>query len=117
MIRLVFLAAAAVALGAEPTCAKKPEPRSDGPTAPLPAVTTPPIYQPAEPTPVPPTAIASASSRPADPKKVRALLDRKVRAGNATADETQSLFDVCTVLKDKACLAALHAAHPETTAK
>jgi len=39
-----------------------------------------------------------------DHKKVRALLEKKVKAGKASAEETELLLESCTALKDKICI-------------
>lgn len=125
----VVLSVTAVLLGlAPPDCGKllgkKAAPAAqDEPSTPppLPAPTPPPVWNPPEaqrapatpaPTSAPPAsspeltkALSAAAVR--DHKKVRALLEKKVRAGQGTAQEAQLVRDACEVLRDKACLDAV----------
>jgi hypothetical protein len=94
------------------------EPSSDPPPPPTPvtSATTPPVWTPPD-TATPPTP-GSTSTPPKDPdflkakelaqkgehKKVRALLEKKVRSGKATSEELELLSESCTALKDKACV-------------
>ncbi len=56
---------------------------------------------------------ARAFAQTGDSKKVRALLEKKVRAGKASKEEAMLLVDACIALRDKACLEAAKAKHPE----
>lgn len=47
---------------------------------------------------------ARALAEAGEPKKVRALLEKKARAGKATREEAALLVDACTLLRDKACI-------------
>ena len=47
-----------------------------------------------------------------DFKKVRTILEKKVRAGKCAPEESQLLFHACAQLKDKACTEAVRAKHP-----
>ena len=49
-------------------------------------------------------------------KKVRAILEKKVKAGKAVPEENQLLFRACVQLKDKACADAVKSKHPEDVA-
>lgn len=115
-----------------PTCAKllgraPPPVEPDVPPPPLLPIDSapaPPAWHPPDPGP----ASSSSGSAPApsadlvkaraaadakDFKKVRALLEKKVRAGRCAPEESQLLFHACTVLKDKTCADAVKAKHGE----
>jgi hypothetical protein len=134
-VALVF-AIAPIASSAPLACAKvtgKKEPPVDiDPPPPLPvtSATTPPIWHPPEapagpassatttttaaaPQPSPDFAKARAASDAKDFKKVRTLLEKKVRSGKGTPDEVQLVHHACVVLKDKACADAVKAKHPD----
>lgn len=126
-----LIAAAALAALAPEACKKKPPPDVDVPTPPPPpltSATTPPIWHPPDPagggatvpaagtTTPPPSADlvkARAASEAKDFKKVRALLEKKVRGGKSVPEESQLVFHACVALKDKACSDAVKAKHPE----
>ncbi len=88
--------------------------------------TAPPVWAPPDtggpaPTPAPPP-IASASADlvkaralldAGDHKKVRALLEKKVKAGKANHEEASVLMEACLILRDKACVEAIKAKHPD----
>jgi hypothetical protein len=135
VLRAGFAGVTVLALALLPkACAKKPPP--DPPIeAPLPppipvtSATTPPIWAP--PTATTPAATTSTTSAPApspelvkaraasdakDFKKVKSLLDKKVRGGKCAPEESQLLFRACAQLKDKACTDAVKAKHPEDVA-
>lgn len=59
---------------------------------------------------------ARAAAEAKEFKKVRALLEKKVRAGKSTPEEAQLVFRACVQLKDKACIDAVKAKHPEDVA-
>jgi hypothetical protein len=46
-------------------------------------------------------------------KKVRALLEKKVKAGKGSREEAALLMESCTALRDKACIDIVKAKHPE----
>ncbi len=101
---------------------KKPATTQDVPPPIVPATATaPPIWTPPpDPNQPQPTPTASSSSAPpgvsaelakartlaaaGDNKKLRALLEKKAKAGKTGREETQILLDACTALKDKACI-------------
>jgi hypothetical protein len=132
---LVGLTVAALAL-APKSCAKaKPPPEPDLPLAPpvpLTSATTPPIWAPPDSngTAPPSTSSAASATAPSNPelakaraaadakdfKKVRSLLEKKVRGGKGGPEEAQLVFHACVQLKDKACSEAVKAKHPEVTA-
>ena len=99
----------------------------DLPPPPPPSATTPPIYHPPETATTTPAAGTSTAPPAASPelvkarlasdlkdfKKVKTLLEKKVRAGKCTPEETQLVFRACVALKDKACSDAVKAKHPE----
>jgi len=109
---------------------KNVTPVDDNPPPPPPSATTPPIWHPPE----PPTtgATSSASTAPAaaspdlskaraaveakDFKKVRTLLEKRVRAGKGAGEEAQLVHRACVALKDKACADAVKAKYPEDVA-
>jgi hypothetical protein len=114
-----------------PSCAKMlgqkppPEPTAEPPEPkPLPvtSATTPPVFT-ADPGPPPSTstsamppstdlAKARAAADAKDWKKVKGILEKKARAGKASADEAQLAFDACTATKDKSCVDAVKAKYP-----
>ena len=126
MYRAVILA---VALAFVPeACAKKKPPAEVEPPLPPPvpvtSATTPPIWHPPDPvggpsgtTPAPPTSPdlvkARAAAEAKDFKKVRTLLEKKVRGGKCVPEESQLVFRACVALKDKTCSEAVKAKHPE----
>ncbi len=110
---------------------KKATPVDDGPPPPPPppppSATTPPIWHPPEPpstgpastpsttpaAPNPDLAKARAAADAKDFKKVRALLEKKVRAGKGLPEEAELVHRACLALKDKACADAVNARHPQ----
>jgi hypothetical protein len=136
VLRVGFAGVAVLALALLPkACAKKPPP--DPPIdAPLPppipvtSATTPPIWSPPTgpatavpttstappPPPSPELVKARAASDARDFKKVKTLLDKKVRGGKCAPEESQLLFRACVQLKDKACADAVKAKHPDDVA-
>ncbi|MDB4935059.1 MAG: hypothetical protein JWP87_2031 [Labilithrix sp.] len=132
---LVGLTVAALAL-APKSCAKanKPPPAPEppvAPPAPVTSATTPPAWAPPETTTVAVATSAGTSAVPAvnpdltkartaadakDFKKVRSLLEKKVRAGKGSPEEAQLVFRACTQLKDKACAEGVKAKNPDVTA-
>lgn len=130
MTRVVVVAVALAVL--PPACAKllgdaPPPAKPDVGPAPAPppitSATAPPAWHPPEP-PTPPFPATSASSGPSadllkaraaadgkDFKKVRSLLEKKVRGGKCAPEESQLLVSACTALKDRACVADVKAKH------
>ncbi len=93
----------------------------------LPTATTPPIWAPPE-TAAPPPVTGALPASPGsgadlvkarqlaqagDNKKVRALLEKKVRAGKASRDEASVLLDACVALRDKPCVDATRGKYPD----
>jgi hypothetical protein len=114
---------------------KQPPPEAEppqGPLVPMTSATTPPIWHPPEPSGVPAAAAqtgqaaspppsaelvrARAAAEQRDYKKVRSLLDKKVRGGKGVPEESQLLYRACVHLKDRACADAVKAKHPEDIA-
>lgn len=102
---------------AEPEVVQPPPP-------PVTSATTPPAWHPPEPAtgpaPEPGATVATASAElvkaraaaeAKEFKKVRSLLEKKVRGGKCAPEESQLLFKACTVLKDKPCVAEVKAKH------
>ena len=92
------------------------------PPPPPPSATTPPIFVPPDnggpqPTAPPFASTELAKARTAadakDYKKVRTLLERKVKAGQSNREEAMLLLESCSVLKDKPCVALCKKAHPD----
>jgi len=93
---------------------------------PVTSATTPPIWHPPDPAggpsvtttpatapPSPDLVKARAAAEAKDFKKVRTLLEKKVRGGKSVPEESQLVFHACVALKDKACSDAVKAKHPE----
>jgi len=135
VLRAGFAGVAVLALALLPkACVKKPppDPPIDAPLpppTPITSATTPPIWSP--PTASTPTATTTTTAAPPpsaelvkaraaadakDFKKVKALLDKKVRGGKCAPEESQLLFRACVQLKDKACTEAVKAKHPDDVA-
>ncbi len=85
------------------------------PPTPVTSATTPPVWTPPDTTPDETSSSAAPAKDPdfvkakeaaakGDHKKVRALLDKKVKSGKATNEEVELLLEACTALKDKACI-------------
>lgn len=55
---------------------------------------------------------ARAAADAKDFKKVRTLLEKKVRSGKPTPEELQLVHRACVQLKDKGCADAVKAKHP-----
>jgi hypothetical protein len=102
------------------------------PIVPITSATTPPIWAPPDPGNGGVTPSSSSSSTPAangdlakartaadakEFKKVRTILEKKVRAGKGTSEEAQLVFHACVQLKDKTCTEGVKAKHPEVTAE
>jgi hypothetical protein len=130
VVRDFIVAVALTALAPEACAKKKPPAEVDVPTPPplpLTSATTPPIWHPPDPvggataqpaaTSTPPPSAdlvkARAASEAKDFKKVRTLLEKKVRGGKSVPEESQLVFHACVALKDKACSDAVKAKHPE----
>ncbi|MBX3198815.1 MAG: hypothetical protein KF894_11815 [Labilithrix sp.] len=84
--------------------------------------TAPPIWAPPEPSP-PPSPEPTESTSPdlakakelaeaGEHKKVRALLEKRVKAGKGSDEEASLLLDACVALRDKACIESVKAKHP-----
>lgn len=84
---------------------------------PEPTIIEPPPSATALPPPSSDLVKARAAAESKDFKKVKALLDKKVRGGKCVAEESQLLFTACTALKDKACVAEIRAKHAEDLAE
>ena len=131
MLRAGLAGIAALALAFAPkACTKKPppEPPIDAPLPPpipVTSATTPPIWAP--PTTTVETGSSSSAAVPSaspelvkarqandtkDFKKVKSILEKKVRGGKCAPEESQLLFRACVQLKDKACTEAVRAKHP-----
>lgn len=135
MLRSALFAAAAVATlasGLAPqTCGKKTPPAEiEPPPPPLPvtSATTPPIWHPPDSagtggspttttaTAPPPSAElvkARVASEAKDFKKVKALLEKKVRSGKGAPEEAQLVYRACLAIKDRPCSDAVKAKHPD----
>ena len=116
-----------------PACAKlmgdAPPPAAPDvapPLLPITSATTPPAWHPPDPTALPSVASASppplgspdlvkarAAADAKDFKKVRSLLEKKVRGGKCAPEESLLVLRACTALKDKACVAEVRAKHGE----
>ena len=120
--------------GAPPTASASAEPQpqpvavtSAAPTATVTA-TAPPVWNPPDlgggppPTPAPAASVppdlakARVLSEAGDHKKVRALLEKKVKAGKANHEEATILMESCLILRDKGCVEAIKAKHPDVEA-
>lgn len=127
---LAFVVAIAPANACGKLRGNRESPSSEPTPAPLPvtSATTPPIWAPPDtggplPTSAPPPsapnpelAKARALALAGDHKKVRTLLDKKVKSGKATTEEAAVLLESCTALRDKACVDLVKAKHPELQA-
>lgn len=123
-----FVFAAVMGLMPE-ACAKllgqQPAPTVDNeppPPPPPPSTTTPPIFVPPElggpqpsatPFASPELTKARVAAEAKDYKKVRAILEKKVKAGKSNREEGTLLLESCSALKDKPCVEACKKAHPE----
>jgi hypothetical protein len=76
----------------------------DGVTTAAPATATPAAVDAGPPSEL---ALARAASEKKDYKRVKLLLDKKVRSGRGSSEEIQLLRDACERTKDKACLDAI----------
>jgi hypothetical protein len=92
------------------------------PPAPVTSATTPPVWAPPDtggPAPAPVPAVspdlakARSLAQAGDHKKVRALLEKKVRAGKGSKEEAAILMESCIALRDKPCVDAVKAKYPE----
>lgn len=110
--RLGLLAVALGALPANPCEKPKPidPPQAEPPpTTVAPSSTRPPIWAPVDTAPPPkvePTDLSRAQSAllAKDFKKVRTILEAKVKSGRGTPEEIEVLQNACAQLKDKPCL-------------
>jgi hypothetical protein len=128
---VVAIILAVVPMACATACSKvKKEAPVDNEPPPLPvtSATTPPIWHPPEPPAAPATSAAAPPAPPQpspdfakaraaadakDFKKVRTLLEKKVRGGKGTPEEVELVHQACVALKDKACTDALKAKHPD----
>ena len=96
--------------GGEPA-APSADPPAAPPPPPVTSATTPPVWTAPVPAAAPPTsepdesvelAKAKVAAEAGEHKKVRQLLDKKVRSGKATSEEAQLLLESCAAMKDRA---------------
>jgi hypothetical protein len=128
VLRVGLAGLTVLALGLVPkacTKQKPPEPETPIPLpVPVPSATTPPIWHPPDAVggpaatssapPLPPELVkARAAAEAKDSKKVRSLLEKKVRGGKCLPEESQLVYRACVVLKDKACFEGVKAKHPD----
>lgn len=62
-------------------------------------------------------ALARAAADKKDWKKVKSLLDKRVKSGRATSEEIELLHDACEKSRDKACLESLKKLAPPPPAE
>ena len=113
--RLGLLAVALGALPANPC--EKPKPLQPTqieppPTTVAPSSTRPPIWAPVDTAPPPKVEITDLSKAQTalgakDYKKVRTILEAKVKGGRGSPEEIDALQTACAALKDKPCLAMI----------
>jgi hypothetical protein len=131
-VALALMPEACAKLLAKKAPVTEPEPLPEPAPVPVPSATAPPIWHPPDdpagttpgtnaPFAAPPTASpelvkARAAAVAKEWKKVRTLLERRVRAGRCAPEESQLVFRACAALKDKACVDAVRAKHPEDVA-
>lgn len=126
MARAALLVALVLAPALPAKCGRAAKSEEPPPTAtavvPVTSATTPPVWTPPPDTNSPPSvtapanpelAKARAAAQAGDSKKVRALLEKKVRGGKGNKEEATLLIDACAALRDKACAEAVKAKHPE----
>jgi hypothetical protein len=129
---LAFMPEACAKLLAKKAPATEPEPAPEPPPAPMTSATAPPIWAPPDnaagttpgasgpgvtaPPASPELVKARAAAGAKEWKKVRALLEKRVRAGKCAPEESQLVSRACAALKDKACVDAVKAKHPEDVA-
>jgi hypothetical protein len=121
--RAIFFAVMVAVL--PPACAKllnkdAPPPADPliptAPSVPITSATTPPVWRPPDTATAPTTsgsglpppsdaAKARAAADAKDWKKVKQLLEKKMKSGKATSEEIGILSEACAATKDKACLA------------
>lgn len=101
------------------------EPSTSAPppvTTPTTSATAPPVWAPPETAAPPPTAAppvspelakARALAQAGETKKVRALLEKKVKSGKSSREEAALLLEACLALRDKACVEMVKSKHPE----
>ncbi|MBX3226082.1 MAG: hypothetical protein KIT84_29095 [Labilithrix sp.] len=65
------------------------------------------------PTAAPELQKARAAAEARDFKKVRALLEKKVKSGKGNREEATLLLESCSALKDKPCMEIAKKAYPE----
>lgn len=117
------LVTAMLAVGPVDGCKKSGGAResTEPPPPPPSTATAPPIW--AAPEAPPPTVVAPAVNadvlkgrqlaQAGEHKKVRVLLEKRVRAGTATRDEVTLVLEACVALRDKACVQAIRAKYPD----
>ncbi len=65
--------------------------------------------------PNPDLAKAKAAAEAKDWKKVKALLEKKARAGKVSTEEAQICLEACLATSDKACVKEVRAKYPTLT--
>lgn len=114
------------ALGKRQTAPPTPlaEPRREPVATTTVTATAPPVWAPPDTGGPPPAASAARSGNQdlerarvlvsaGEQKKVRALLEKKVREGKASQEEVAILLVACSILRDRACLAMVQSKVPE----
>lgn len=119
------LVTAVLAAGPLDGCKKSGGARETAEPAPPPpsTATAPPIWAAPEAPPSPgPIAVSAASgdllkarqlAQAGEHKKVRGLLEKRVRAGTASRDEAMLVLEACVALRDKTCVQSTRAKYPD----
>lgn len=116
-------------MGQKPAASAQPDPAPTPTPVVITSATTPPIWHPPEPPAPAGAASGAASAAPSnvdlakakaaaeakDFKKVRSLLEKKVKGGKSSTEEAELLAEACQQLKDKACLEAVKKAHASSS--
>jgi len=114
-------------LGQKPAASAQPDPAPPPTPVVVTSATTPPIWHPPEAPATAASGAGSGSAAPSNPdlakakaaaeakdfKKVRSLLEKKVKGGKGTGEEAALLGSACLQLKDKSCLEAVRKSHPD----
>jgi hypothetical protein len=112
----------AIVLALPKGCGTNAAPPPPPPEAlPVTSATTPPVWTPPDPggplpsaTPTSPELVkARQLAQAGDHKRLRAMLEKRVRAGKGTREEAAMLMDACVALRDRACVEAVRARHPD----
>lgn len=117
------LVTAVLAVGPLDACKKSGGARESSEPAPPPpsTATAPPIWAAPE-TPPPAVAAPAANAdllkarqlaQAGEHKKVRVLLEKRVRAGTASRDEAMLVLEACVALRDRVCVQAVRAKYPD----